>query len=103
VSTLTADGLVAPRLAGALPPPGRRSALARWPDRRAQLFPGVPDRAYDEPIIVSNTMFGRVALVSDPAAVRRVLVENVANYPKTAMERRFFTAIFGAGLLGTDG
>ena len=32
-----------------------------------------------------------------------VLVDNVANYPKTEMERRFFTALFGAGLIGTDG
>lgn len=63
----------------------------------------VPDRAYDEPIVFIRTLMGRFALVNDPAAVRRILVENVANYPKTEMERRFFTAIFGAGLLGIDG
>jgi cytochrome P450 len=63
----------------------------------------VPDRAYDDPIVTTRMLLQPVVLVSDPAAVRRVLVENVANYPKTEMERRFFVAIFGAGLLGIDG
>jgi cytochrome P450 len=92
-----------PRLAGAAPPPGRRSFAQRWRDRRERLIPGVPDRAYEEPIVVTHGIAGRVVLVNDPAAVRRVLVENVANYPKTALELRFFKAIFGSGLLGIDG
>ena len=103
MSSVTIEGLSVPRLAGASPAPGRRSWLQKLRDRRARLFPGVPERAYDEPFITGGGPFGRFILVNDPAAVRRVLVENVANYPKTAMEQRFFTAIFGAGLLGTDG
>jgi cytochrome P450 len=35
--------------------------------------------------------------------VRRVLVENVTNYPKTKMDLAFFAAIFGGGLLGLEG
>ena len=92
-----------PRLAGAAPPPGRRSFVQRWRDRRERLIPQVPDRAYDDPIVITRGIAGRMALVNDPAAVRRVLVENVANYPKTALELRFFKAIFGSGLLGIDG
>ncbi|HYD45824.1 MAG TPA: cytochrome P450, partial [Phenylobacterium sp.] len=42
-------------------------------------------------------------LVADPAGVKRVLVDNVANYPKTTLERRFFSVLFGDGLLSTDG
>ena len=64
---------------------------------------GIPDRAYEQPMLKLRNLFGTMVLVSDPAGVRRVLVENVANYPKTEMEKRFFTALFGAGLLGTDG
>jgi len=90
-----------PALVGARPPPNR-SFLARWRARGDRLM-GIPDRAYDEPIVVSNSPFGRFVLVNEPAGVKRVLVDNVANYPKTAMEQRFFTALFGAGLLGTDG
>jgi len=97
------DAHARPRLAGAVPSPGRRGFFQRIRDRKARLFPAVPESAYDEPILISNTPFGRFALISDPAGVRRVLVENVANYPKTPLEQRFFKVIFGAGLLGTDG
>jgi len=64
---------------------------------------GISDAAYELPIVRLKSLFGTTFVVSDPAAVRRVLVENVANYPKTEMEKRFFVALFGAGLLGTDG
>src|SRR5690606_27100143 len=36
-------------------------------------------------------------------AIKHVLVDNVANYPKRALEQRFFTIAFGDGLLGSDG
>lgn len=64
---------------------------------------GIPDAAYEAPIVRLKGVFGTTFVVSDPAAIRRVLVENVANYPKTEMEKRFFVALFGAGLLGADG
>jgi cytochrome P450 len=93
----------APRLAGAVPAPGRYSFAERRRQRRERPIGGVPDRAYDEPMVLARMITGQFLLVNDPAAVRRVLAENVANYPKTAMEYRFFRAIFGAGLLGIDG
>jgi cytochrome P450 len=61
------------------------------------------DRAFEAPIVTGRSLFGPYALISDPAGVRRVLVENAANYPKAAMDLRFFTALFGGGLLGSDG
>ena len=89
-------------LAGALAPAARRGNDRR---RRArdQPFPGLTERMFEEPIVSGRTLFGSYMLVSDPAGVRRVLVENAANYPKTSMDLRFFTALFGGGLLGTDG
>ena len=66
-------------------------------------FPGLPATVFDAPILARRGLFGRFAVISDPAGVRRVLVENAANYPKTAMDLRFFTALFGGGLLGSDG
>ncbi|HEY2047736.1 MAG TPA: cytochrome P450 [Caulobacteraceae bacterium] len=72
--------------------------------RRQEGFFGViPERAYQEPVFVGRSLFGSWAVVSDPAAVRRVLVEQSANYPKTKMDIEFFAAIFGGGLLGLDG
>jgi len=103
VSTHAIESPAIPVLAGALPPPGRRTFAQRRRDRRESLFPGATAKMFDEPIVISRSLLGRVAFVNDPGAVRRVLVENVANYPKTSLEKRFFTAIFGAGLLGTDG
>jgi cytochrome P450 len=46
---------------------------------------------------------GRVAVVSDPAAIRRVLLENCANYPKDWMQRRILSAGLTNGLLSAEG
>lgn len=64
---------------------------------------GLPPKAYQELMFQGRSISGRWLLVSDPAVIRRVLVENAANYPKTAFDTRFFAAIFGGGLLGLDG
>lgn len=93
----------APSLAGALGPPTAGKAGDRRRRRRGQPFPGLTDRMFEEPIVSGRTLFGSYMLVSDPAGVRRVLVENAANYPKSDLDLRFFAALFGGGLLGTDG
>jgi cytochrome P450 len=91
-----------PPLAGSHEDMRRRPKRERR--RRQEGFFGViPDRAYREPVFVGRSLFGNWALVSDPAAVRRVLVEQSANYPKAKMDIEFFAAIFGGGLLGLDG
>lgn len=91
-----------PPLAGSLEEMRRRPRRER---RRRQegFFGAIPERAYSEPVLVGQGLFGRWAVVSDPAAVRRVLVEQSANYPKTKMDIDFFAAIFGGGLLGLEG
>jgi cytochrome P450 len=89
-----------PALAGALPPPGGRRA-APW--RRERISPFIRDRAYHEPITFSHTVIGRFVAINDPVGVKRVLVDNALNYPKTAMEVEFFAALFGGGLLGSVG
>jgi cytochrome P450 len=82
-----------PPLAGALPVSGKR---------RRDLF-GLGLDLYERPIVLRKGLFGRFAIINDPAGIRRVLVENAANYPKTQMDLRFFKALFGGGLLGTEG
>jgi cytochrome P450 len=98
----TFDVGAAPPLAGALGDPAQAPRDRR---RRAQgqPFPGLTVRMFEEPIVAGRTLFGSYMLVSDPVGVRRVLVENAANYPKTPMDLRFFAALFGGGLLGSDG
>ncbi len=64
----------------------------------------LPRRAFEAPLFFGRTLiFWRYLVVSDPTGVRRVLVENAANYPKTPSDLAFFAALFGGGLLGIDG
>lgn len=90
-------------LGEAAPGARARPGEARSRVRRRQPFSGMPEAAYSRPILVTRTPIGTFVMVNEPAAVKRVLVDNVANYPKTEMEQRFFRALFGSGLLGTDG
>ena len=90
-----------PILAGALAPAGGEQKRRRR--AAGQPFPGLTERMFAEPIVAGRGLFAPYLLVSDPAGVRRVLVENAANYPKSPLDLRFFTALFGGGLLGTDG
>lgn len=89
----------APPLAGAVirpdPVTGKRP--------RHDAYDNIPDSAYDQATTLVRGLTGTYVMVADPAGVKRVLVDNVANYPKTPLERRFFSAVFGDGLLSTDG
>ena len=87
---------------------------ARWPVRplkgfaliaamRRSLLSVWGPRAYEEPIVRSR-LYGRDRiLVNDPAAVRRVLVENALAYEKPAPTRRVTRPIIGQGLLLSEG
>src|SRR5215469_6758934 len=54
---------------------------------------------FEEPIAVARLPFGHVAVVSDPGAIRRVLLDNAANYRKDTLQRRIVSAGFNNGLL----
>ena len=87
---------------------------ARGPDRplkgmalisamRASMLSIWGSRAYELPIIASR-LYGRDrVLVNDPAAVRRVLVENAAAYEKPTPTRRLTRPIIGEGVLLSEG
>ena len=93
-----------PPLAGCAPPPEKPLGFfAQIRAAQDNSFETFPREAYEVPIWKPKSMLNSMLLVSDPEGVRRILVENVANYPKHDMERRFFNAMFGAGLLGIDG
>ena len=71
--------------------------------RKARVYNNIPDRCFEEPIVFLRGLFGSALVVGDPVGVKRVLVDNVANYPRGEMQLRMFRALFGEGLLGTDG
>ena len=58
---------------------------------------------FEEPIVMGGLSIGRVALVNDPAAIRRVLMDNSQNYHKDWLQRRVLSAGLSNGLLTAEG
>jgi cytochrome P450 len=58
---------------------------------------------YERPVMVGKTVFGDRAVVSDPAGVRRIFLDNVANYRKDDLQLRVLRPGLGNGLLTADG
>jgi cytochrome P450 len=63
----------------------------------------IPAEAYRTPIYELKHALGSMLIVSDPAGVKRILLDNVANYPKEPQTSRIMGAAFGDGLLTSDG
>jgi cytochrome P450 len=96
------SGLPAPILPGLADLRGLTGAAARRA-RKSRVYNNIPDRCFEEPVVFLKGLFGNALVVGDPAGVKRVLVDNVANYPRGEMQLRMFRLLFGEGLLGTDG
>jgi len=58
---------------------------------------------FEQPIVIGGLSIGRVALVSEPAAIRRVLIDNSENYHKDWLTRRVLSAGLVDGLLTVEG
>ena len=58
---------------------------------------------FTAPIVAAEGAMGRVTVVSDPELIRRVLVENAANYRKDDLQRRVLAPGLGNGLLTAEG
>lgn len=57
---------------------------------------------FERPIVTSGLSIGRVAVVSDPTAIRRVLFDNCENYQKDWLQRRVLSAGLVGGLLTAE-
>jgi cytochrome P450 len=58
---------------------------------------------FELPVLVGKTVLGVRAVVNDPVAVRRVFLDNAANYRKDALQLRVLRPGFGSGVLTADG
>ena len=58
---------------------------------------------FERPLLIGKTWFGVRAVVSDPAAIRRVLLDNAANYRKDEVQLRILRPGLGTGLLTAEG
>src|ERR1700746_3671266 len=80
-----------PELAGPKPPAKRLSFFAALRAMNDNPFATIPLVAYLQPIWEARSLFGFQLLVSDPAGIKRVLLDNVANYPKTPFDTRILS------------
>jgi cytochrome P450 len=87
-------------LAGLAPPPLKAPSFLRTiRASRGNPFEIIPLQAYEQSVYLVKSPLGRLLMVNDPEGVRHVLLDNVANYPKNDLELKFFSAMFGEGLL----
>jgi cytochrome P450 len=62
----------------------------------------IPALAYRQPI-VSGEMLMRWHMLADPAGMKRVMLDNLANYPKSEIMRRMLRPAIGNSLFNADG
>jgi cytochrome P450 len=70
----------------------RRNAIAAW-----------REAAYEEPVLEGRNFLGGFVMVNDPELIRRVFVDNAANYRKDALQLEKLEPAVGRGLLTTEG
>ena len=98
---MTTPGIYAAKTpAGLSPPPLKPASFLKTIRASSENpFEIIPLEAYEQPIYLSKSPLGKLLMVNDPEGVRRILLDNVANYPKNDLEIEFFSAMFGEGLL----
>jgi cytochrome P450 len=96
-------GTAPPELAGPRAPAKPLSFFAALRAMNDNPLATIPAVAYEQPIWEAKGMFGNQLLVSDPAGIKRILLDNFTNYPKTALDIRILSTAFGDGLLTSDG
>ncbi len=92
-----------PQLAGTVSPEKPLSIFKLSKVSRENTVAAIPAAAYRQPVYQLKTVLGSLFVISDPAGVKRVLVDNIANYPKAPHEFQILGAAFGEGLLTIDG
>src|SRR5581483_10918860 len=70
---------------------------------RTNVIPTWPASAYEDELRVGNFLGRRWLLVHAPEAIRRVLVDNAANYRRTRATIRILRPLVGRGLFLSEG
>jgi cytochrome P450 len=61
------------------------------------------EELFEEPIVERRYVWGRFFAISDTAGIRRVMQDNVDNYPRIEPIRRVFAFTAGTGMLSAEG
>jgi cytochrome P450 len=97
------DQAAAPILAAPRPHKGSMSFLEFARAMRHNWLGTFSEEAFERDILVRKLLWRRSFLVNDPAGIKRVLLDNVANYPKTSLTRRLLEPGMGKGLITAEG
>ena len=84
------------------PPTRPLSILQSIRTARRNVLELIPELAYGQPM-VSGRMGARWHMVQDPGALRRVLLDNVENYPKSEVMLRMLRPAVGDSLFTSEG
>jgi len=64
---------------------------------------GLPQSAFEQPIVLFDNGRGIIAWVCDPALIEEVLLQAADRFPKTELEKRVFQHTLGDGILTSQG
>ncbi len=90
-------------LAGPVPPAKPLPYFQYLRAVRRNFIEALDESMYHAPIVRQGTWFSRSFIVNHPAGIRRVLLENAANYPKARVEHRILGPAMGNGLILSEG
>lgn len=100
---MTDDQQTAPILAAPIPPQQRLKLGAMLRCLRDNPLASFSEQVYDDLIVEARVLTLRTLVVSDPAGIRYVLLDNAANYRKSEIGRRILETGLGRGLLTSEG
>jgi cytochrome P450 len=92
-----------PVLPAPVPPRGRMSVWQFLNALRDSTLKTFTQEAYEHDVVANKILGRHVFLVNEPAAIKRVLLDNVANYEKTEITRRILEPGLGKGLITLEG
>jgi cytochrome P450 len=84
------------------PPRGKLGWLALYRGLRSNPITTWGQEAYEKPILADRGIMGPFVIINRPDAIRRVFLDNAANYPKDALQFEKLAPALGRGLLTSD-
>lgn len=103
MSAAAASNPVLPLLAGPTPPAEPLPFFRYLRTVRRNFIEALDESMYRAPIIRQQSLVSRSFIVSAPAGLRRILLDNAANYPKAPVEHRILGPAMGNGLILSEG